>query len=209
VGFKGQFLENTLQLNAAIFFTEYDDLIRSQVLPFTNRFGVTTQETVNVNAGTSEALGAEVEVTWLAAAGLTLGLNVGYLDHEYKEFDLPGRGDLSNLKVPFSPKWQAAATASYDQYLTWGSLSYNVSVNYQDEAETSVFNTPLTQMHDRTLVDAHVTYRDLEQRYFLSLWGKNLTDERHRIGANSVAGLWNFTMYGRPRSYGLEAGVTF
>ena len=209
VGFKGQFLENTLQLNAAVFFTEYDDLIRSQVLPFTNAFGVTTQETVNVNAGTSEAFGAEVEVTWLAAAGLTLGLNVGYLDHEYKEFELPGRGDLSNLEVPYSPKLQAAATASYDQSLAWGSLSYNLAVNYQDEAETSVFNTPLTQMDDRTLVDAHVTYRDLEQRYFLSLWGKNLTDERHRIGANSVAGLWNFTMYGRPRSYGLEAGVTF
>jgi len=209
VGFKGQFLDNTLQLNAAIFFTEYDDLIRSQVVPFTNIFGVTTQETINVNAGTSEALGFEVESLWLATERLTLTLSVGYLDHEYKDFELNGQ-DLSNLKVPFSPKWQAAATASYEQSLAvGGSLTYNLALNYQDESEMAVFNSPLTQMDDRTLVDAHVTYRDPKERYYLTLWGKNLTDERHRIGANSVAGLWNFTMYGRPRSYGLEAGVSF
>jgi len=208
VGFKGQFLEDTLQVNAALFFTEYDDLIRSQVLPFTNAFGITTQETVNVNAGTSEAVGAEVEVTWLASAGLTLGMSVGFIDHEYKEFELNGV-DYSNLEVPFSPKWQAAATASYEQPLAIGSLTYGLSINYQDEAEASVFNSPLTQLEERTLVDANITFRDLEQRYYVSLWGKNLTDERHRIGANSVAGLWNFTMYGRPLSYGLEAGVTF
>jgi iron complex outermembrane recepter protein len=111
--------------------------------------------------------------------------------------------------VPFSPKWQAAATASYEQPLTVGSLTYGLAINYQDEAEASVFNSPLTQIEERTLVDANITFRDLEQRYYVTLWGKNLTDERHRIGANSVAGLWNFTMFGRPRSYGLEAGVTF
>jgi iron complex outermembrane recepter protein len=208
IGFKGQFLDNTLQVNTSVFFTEYDDLIRSQVLPYTNAFGITTQETVNVNAGTSEAVGAEAEVTWLAWAGLTLGMSVGFLDHEYKEFTLGGV-DRSNLTVPFSPKWQAALMANYEQPLAIGSLTYNASVNFQDEAEASVFNSPLTQMEERTLVDASVTYRDLEERYYLTLWGKNLTDERHRIGANSVAGLWNFTMYGRPRSYGLEAGVTF
>ena len=73
----------------------------------------------------------------------------------------------------------------------------------------SVFNSPLTQMEERTLVDANVTWHEPEERYYLSVWGKNLTDERNRIGANSVAGLWNFTMYGRPISYGVEAGVTF
>jgi iron complex outermembrane receptor protein len=154
-------------------------------------------------------LGFEVESLWLATDRLTLTLSVGYLDHEYKDFVLNGV-DRSNLKVPFSPKWQSAATAAYEQPLAvGGSLTYNLALNYQDESEMAVFNSPLTQMDDRTLVDAHVTYRDPKERYYLTLWGKNLTDERHRIGANSVAGLWNFTMYGRPRSYGLEAGVSF
>jgi iron complex outermembrane receptor protein len=72
----------------------------------------------------------------------------------------------------------------------------------------SVFNSPLTQMEERTLVDANITYSAPEDRYYITLWGKNLTDERNRFGANSVAGLWNFTMYGRPRSYGIEVGVS-
>ena len=65
VGFKGRFLDNMLQTNVAMYYTKYSDLIRSQVLPFTDAFGVTTQETVNVNAGTSIAKGVELEGTWL------------------------------------------------------------------------------------------------------------------------------------------------
>ncbi len=213
VGMKGQFMDNTLQTNLAVFFTEYKDLIRSQVVPFTNAFGVTTQETININAGVSEAWGVEGEVTWLATTNLQLSLVFGYLDHEYKEFeldtDLDGTlEDLSGLTVPFSPEWKVGASATYDQILPAGRLTYNVNANYQDEAEMSVFNSPLTQMEERTLVDANVTYWAPEDRYYVTLWGKNLTDERNRFGANSVAGLWNFTMYGRPRSYGIEVGVS-
>lgn len=213
-GFKGQFMDGTVQSNFAIFYTEYEDLIRSQVVPFTNAFGVTTQETININAGVTQAWGVEAEVTWLATPNLQLSGNVGYLDHEYDEFELdlpPIDGvlvDLSDLTVPFSPEWKWMLSATYDQPLAVGSLTYNVNVNYQDEVENSVFNSPLTQNASRTLWDANITYRAPEERYYLTLWGKNLTDERSRIGANSVAGLWNFTMYDRPRSYGIEVGVS-
>ncbi|HEX7034190.1 MAG TPA: TonB-dependent receptor [Pseudomonadales bacterium] len=211
-GFKGQFAQGTLQTNLAVFFTEYEDLIRSQVVPFTNAFGVTTQETININAGVSQAWGAEGELTWLAMPNLQLIANFGYLDHEYDEFlldrDLDGvPEDLSDLTVPFSPEWKWGIGATYDQRLPVGTLVFNVSVNHQDESEMSVFNSPLTQMTERTLWDANITYRSPDERYYVTLWGKNLTDERFRTGANSVAGLWNFTMYGRPRSYGLEVGV--
>jgi iron complex outermembrane receptor protein len=134
------------------------------------------------------------------------------MDHEYDEFMLDVAGvptDFSDRDVPFSPELRWAASVTYEQSTRFGALTYNLSANYQDEAEMSVFNSPLTQMEERTLVDANITWWEPEERYYVTLWGKNLTDERHRIGANSVAGLWNFTMYGRPLSYGLEAGVTF
>ena len=192
----------------AVYYTEYKDLIRSQVVPFTNVFGVTTQETINVNAGTSKAQGIEGEFTWLPIDNLELMANFAYLDAEYKDFDLDGQ-DLSDLDVPFSPEWKYGISATYFQELSVGSLTYNANVSYQDENEFSVFNSPLTQMEERTLVAANITYRDPEERYYLTLWGLNLTDETYRTAANSVAGLWNFTMYGRPRSYGMEFGVNF
>ncbi|MFK7914690.1 MAG: TonB-dependent receptor [Pseudomonadales bacterium] len=208
-GFKGQFLDNRLQANFAVFFTEYEDLIRSQVVPFTNAFGITTQETINVNAGVSEAQGFEAEVTWLATPNLQVDFNLGYLDHEYDEFDLNGQ-DLSGNEVPFSPELKWGVSVTYDHELgNYGTVTWNTNFNHQDELEMSVFNSPLTQMSERDLWDANVTFRDAQERYYVTLWSKNLLDERYRIAANSVAGLWNFTMYGRPRSYGLEFGVSF
>ena len=32
----------------------------------------------------------------------------------------------------------------------------------------------------------------------------NATDEQYRIAALPVAGLWNFTNYGAPRTYGMR-----
>lgn len=207
-GYKGQFLDNTLQANFAIFFTEYEDLIRSQVVPFTNIFDVTTQETINVNAGVTDARGFETEIRWLPQENLEVGFFYGYLDHEYDEFDLNG-ADLSDLDVPFSPENKYGLSVTYEHEFMNGTLSWNTNFNHQDEAEFSVFNSPLTQLEERDLLDANVTYYDGQGRYRLTLWGKNLTDELHRSAANSVAGLWNFTMYDRPRSFGVELAFHF
>ncbi len=208
VGYKGQFMDNTLQTNFAVFFTEYEDLIRSQVVPFTNIFGNTTQETINVNAGVTEAWGIEAEVVWVATDNLQIDFSIGYLDHEYDEFVLNGV-DLSGLEVPFSPELKYAIAVTYEHEFMDGRLVWNTNFNHQDENEFSVFNSPLTQMSERDLWDAHVTYHDGQDRYRITLWAKNLLDERYRTAANSVAGLWNFTMYGRPLSYGLEFAVHF
>jgi iron complex outermembrane receptor protein len=208
LGFKGQFLDNRLQTNAAIFFTQYEDLIRSQVVPFTDPFGVTTQETINVNAGVSQATGFELEGTWLPIEGLSLSANFAYLHHDYEEFVLNGN-DLSGNKVPFSPKLKWGLNANYEHQIPFGSLAYNLIYSHQDEVEMSVFNSPLTQMTEWDTIDANITFRPTSERFSFTFWMKNLTDERTRIAANSVAGLWNFTMYGRPRSYGLQVGVSF
>jgi iron complex outermembrane receptor protein len=208
VGMKGYFFDQSLQVNAAIYYTEYEDLVRSQVVNFVEQFGRATQETINVNAGTSTATGFEVESTWLPMPNMQITANIAYLDSEYDDFELFGE-DLSDKNVPFSPEWQAGGSVTYDQNLSPGTLSYTASFAYQDELEMSVFNSPQTQIESRTLVDANISFRDTDERYRLTLWGKNLTDETSRIAANSVAGLWNFTMYDRPLSYGIDVSVFF
>jgi outer membrane receptor protein involved in Fe transport len=96
------------------------------------------------------------------------------------------------------------------------------SFSYQDEAETSPFDPnaaartagavarhpTYTQMEERTLVNANVTYTSADERYYVTLYGLNLTDEEYRVTANSVGALWNFTMYGAPMQWGMELGVT-
>jgi iron complex outermembrane receptor protein len=229
IGYKADLLDRTLRLNAAVFYTEFEDLQRNQVFAFTNADGSPGQETITLNAGKSNAKGAEIEVTWLATERLTLKGSVGYLDAEYDEFEFDSDGpggraalDLTGLDIPFAPEMQAYGEINYDMPLASGALiSWSASVSYQDEAETSPFDPnaagrannrvarhpTYTQMEERTLVNANVTYTSPDDRYYITAYGLNLTDEEYRVTANSVGALWNFTMYGPPMQWGVELGV--
>ena len=66
-----------------------------------------------------------------------------------------------------------------------------------------------TQLESRTLIDVNVTYTSENERYYVALFGKNVTDEEYRVSANSVGGLWNFTQYGAPALWGVEFGMRF
>lgn len=221
VGFKGDLMDGILRLNASVFYTDYEDLQRNQVFRFTDPVsGNPGQETITLNAGESNATGLEVEATWLATENLTIRGSFGYLDASYDVFSFE-QVDLTGLDIPFASEYQMGVQATYVQPLSSGAtISYYLSAHYQDDAETSPFDPnaaaagvarhpTYTQIESRTLVDLNVTYADAEDRYHVTLFGKNLLDEEYRISANSVANLWNFSQYGAPMQWGVEFGLRF
>ncbi len=238
IGYKADFLDRTLRINTAVFYMDFDDIQRNQVVPFTNSAGTPAQETLTVNAGKSEVYGLEVEATWLATERLALKGSLGILEAEYKEFEFdpqpnnPATGivDFSGLDIPFAAPLQINFDATYDHPLPGGgAIVLNANVNFQDEAETSPFDSLAsgggsflaprpevvvrqptnTQIEKRTLVNASATWHDANDRYYITAYGRNLTNEVKRVGANSVAFLWNFTVYGPPREFGVRIGVNF
>lgn len=217
IGLKSDLFNNKLRLNLTGFYTEYSNLQRNQVVPFVNSVGNTTQETITINSGKSSAIGVEAEYTWVPISNLRFDGSISYLDHDYDEFKLeltPGVvSDLSNLTPPFSSKWQVGTGVTYEipfpSASIGGNLLINANFHYQSSAELSVFNSDLTQLQARTLVGASLTYNDPNERYHLTVYGKNLLNETHRVTANSVAGLWNFTQYGPPIQVGVQFGVNF
>ena len=103
-------------------------------------------------------------------------------------------------------------------------LTYNVSAHYQDEAQTSpapasqqggTIDNPVlkqkanTQMEERTLLNAYITWESPSAAFDVSVYGRNLTDETYRVAANPVANLWNFTRHGAPRELGIQVGYSF
>ncbi len=227
LGMKSRWFDNTLQANLTFFYTIYSDLIRSQVVPYTDFAGNTTQETINVNAGKSRNLGVEAEFQWQPTDELRIDFSLAYQDHKYKEFFLDRNGDgkfdgyylangwfinedLKDYKVPYSPKWKIGGSVTYDIALgNSGTLSLNTTGAYQSEAEITVFNSLNAQMSERFLWDAAATWRDTNERYRVTMFVKNILNEKYRLGANPVAGLWNMTIWGKPRTYGIEFGVHF
>lgn len=216
IGYKADLFDDTLRLSVSAFSTTYENLQRAVVAAYTSADGSSQQETVTVNTGESEVNGIDVEATWVPTANWRVTGALNWLDHDYKSGVLPDlRGtnqpiDLTQFAVPFSPEWKALLGVSYDWGLADGRrVTFNGSVNYQDMAETDVFNGVNTQMQDRTLVDLSVTLNDSEDRWSLTGWVTNATDEVYRIAALPVAGLWNFTNYGQPRTLGVTLGVKF
>ncbi|MYH14491.1 MAG: TonB-dependent receptor [Gammaproteobacteria bacterium] len=228
VGFKADLLESRLRFNVAAFYTDFEDLQRNQVFRFTDPVsGVEGQETITLNAGESNAKGVEIETTWLVTENLQVKGSLGFLDASYDVFEFEGL-DLTDLDIPFASKWQVGGQITYDHPLgNGGHMTFAASVHYQSDAEMSPFDPnaatgtnpkfagnvarhpTYTQLEERTLIDAAITYNSPDERWFASLFGKNLLNEEYRVSANSVGGLWNFSQYGAPLQWGVELGFLF
>jgi len=215
LGYKIEMFDRTLRLNAAVFYTWYEDLQRAVVAVYTAADGSSQQETVTVNAGKSEAYGFDLEATWLPTEAWRLGAALNLLSHDYTGGELPDlRGtnqpvDLEQFDVPFSPTVKAMADAEYQFPFAGGMLSLYGSVNYQSKGETDVFNGVNTEMEARTLVDLSATYRSADDQWSVTAFVANLLDEEYRVAALPVAGLWNFTSFGAPRSGGVRVNYRF
>ena len=228
VGFKADLLDSRLRFNAAAFYTDFEDLQRNQVFRFTDPIsGVEGQETITLNAGESNAKGVEIETTWLVTENLQIKGSLGFLDASYDVFEFEGL-DLTDLDIPFASKWQVGGQITYDHPLgNGGRMTFAASVHHQTDAEMSPFDPnaatgtnpkfagtvarhpTYTQLEERTLIDAAITYNSPDERWFASLFGKNLLNEEYRVSANSVGGLWNFSQYGAPLQWGVELGFLF
>lgn len=216
IGYKADLFDARLRLNTAVFLTKYDNLQRAVVAVYTSADGSSQQETVTVNTGRSEVKGIDLEATWVPTDRWRITAAANWLDHDYKSGILPDlRGDgqetsLLDFNVPFSPKWKFMASAAYEFGLANGQrMTLLGAGNYQSAAETDVFNGLNTQMESRLLVDLSATLHDRQDRWSLTAYVTNLTDETYRVSALPVAGLWNFTNYGPPRSYGLVLSMRF
>ena len=83
LGGKTQWLDNSLQINGAIFFQDYTDK-QVAVTQFDTR--IQTDISSIENAGESEVAGLEIETLWRATDNLTLSLSYSLIDAEYTKF---------------------------------------------------------------------------------------------------------------------------
>ena len=214
VGIKSTLLGGSLRINAEAFLNDYED---KQVTTVALVDGRLIQQ--NENVGEVETSGAEVEILWLPPVdGLTINFNVGYLDTEIDTLidQLPGTMMLGNVAddraLGYAPELTLQARVQYTARLgDAGSLTFAVDANYRDEMYTDSpvdLTNPFllqAQSDDRTITNAFVTWRSANQKWRVSLEGKNLTDERVLENTFNVS---NFILggYNRSRTWGLTVG---
>lgn len=226
-GLKTLVADGTVQLNAALFYYEYED---KQVRGKANvpPFGIL--DTL-VNVPESTIFGAEADVTYQITDALTLTGSITYLDSEiekYQGINILGRDqDFSGEPIPFTPELTYSLDADYRIMLDDGAgIFMGVNVTGQSSsdaafgagglsygsAETANGAKSITEkfyeLESFAVWGARLGYESADGHWKVMAWGKNIGDEYYYT--NVIASSDTVARFaGRPASYGLTVGYTY
>lgn len=168
-GFKGQLTDN-FSMSVAFFNTEYDDL------PYQVNTVTETGFDTNNLIVEQTSRGVEFESTYLATDNFSLHTSFGYMDVDVEE--------QNGVKpvAPLTPEFTASISPSYEFELANGAvISSRMDVSYRDDmyGEPSSDVRRMTQIESRTTVNFDITYAPAGANWDVSLYGRNIFDERY------------------------------
>jgi iron complex outermembrane receptor protein len=224
-GFKSQWFDNRLRLNADGFYSDYTDLMVAVVAPdpVTHAFASQVK-----NAGKTRIWGSEVEAVAVPFRGVELTGNYAYLNAKYTEFidqlvgsdgrglvDAEGNPVIGNAApqrpTQTTPESTFTIGVSYTAPpTTSGTFSVHMETYYQG-SEYFGF-TPKDKGWAYALVNGRIQFVDIpldKGSLDVAVFGRNLFDRKYRsYGIDFSAALgWAGNNYGPPRTFGL--GLTY
>jgi iron complex outermembrane receptor protein len=217
IGFKGRTADGVLSFNTALFLADYTNL---QVQANRSDLAAGVVQFVSTNAGKSRTKGFEVEATVRPDDHFSLTGAVTYSDAriDIDGLNCPqqlnaaapilsgqptnicyrsaaGVTPTQNLRgatQPVSPKWKITVAPRYEADIAGTDFAgfAQVGVNFQSAMNFSVEQDPLLVQPAYTLVDASIGVKQIDGRYSLTLFVKNLFDENYltSIGHSSFLG---------------------
>ena len=226
-GLKGYALDRRVSFSSALFLSKYtDQQVTTQVVVPS---GIASSVD---NAGASTLYGAEFEANTKFNQHLSGNVALGYIHAKYDRFSrfVPAgapnplnpsqtlaTGQIVNVADLYgfqnTPQWTGNVSLTWRGDLAGGDLAITPMVSYRDSYQQ--FEQPLPALDQKafTLVDLTAIWTAPGGKYKLALTGKNLTNEKYRIGGynfgaptynNSVIGF-----YGPPRTVAGSIEVAF
>jgi iron complex outermembrane receptor protein len=192
VGVKGSLFDRAFTYALTGFYADYTNVqIPGSVGVDANGDGIFEGFAgVTTNAGKARFKGLEAEAFArlfrdFAGAGsqVTLAGTLGYIDAEYKEYQVIIGGVETNV-APFrgiqnTPEFTASGTLGARVPVAGGDLTPSITVSHRSSTQQFEIANPYLDQPAYTLVDAGITYRWAEDRFSIGVYGKNLTDERY------------------------------
>jgi iron complex outermembrane receptor protein len=206
LGFKSDPLPN-LRFNAALFHTDFENPQARLTFFFPGPGGVQVPQGILSNLDKAKIDGAEAELLWRPARGLTLSATGTWLDTEVEQSGT-GAATFDGRPLSYAPGFSGTFDVAYEVPLT-GSLSARVQANLKRVG--SYYLRPEALPIDRedgyTVYDAQfgiATDKGLEA----TIWGRNLGDERYLVDGQAGFGSNRYSL-GMPRTYGVTVTVQF
>ncbi len=213
VGVKSFLMDRRIQLNAALFRNDFEDMQQQTIKQDPTTLTVVT---VIDNVAGIIFTGLEIELLALVNENFEVFANLGLLDSEYDGFvaDLDGAvggynpTNNDNLIPVNTPETTFSAGGTYTVPLALGDLELYAKYTYIDDQETITTNQPryYSFLPSYEKVDASITYR--MDNYSIALSGKNLTDDI-TTWIRDISGLMAFGNTSPGRSWTLTFKANF
>jgi iron complex outermembrane recepter protein len=183
LGEKYSGFDNRLVVNGALFRADYNNQQVSQLVLLSNN----QLENITSNApGVTRSQGAELEATGLATDWLTLGLTYAYLDSHFSD----------KSRVPYTPRHQLNLSGEvHFPVPDWGGeASFATDYTFHSKVVFNKSETLPDYIASQTawdgIVNMHADYTSEDGQWRVSLWGKNITDDRALLRASNVGVLF-------------------
>jgi iron complex outermembrane receptor protein len=209
LGFKGQLLDEKLQLQLALFAMQRDDVqISSSTVRVRNDGSAEFIDFIG-NAAAGSNRGVEANMQWLATETLTLYGSAGLLNAKYKDFINSTGENLDGREQAHAPSYQftLGTTVQFSPALS-------LDLNLQGRDQFFFSDSHAVQSEKYTLLNASLQYQ--ANHFDITLWSRNLGDEDYFVRGfffgndprdNYTAR--GFTQLGEPVSYGLTLNMEF
>lgn len=208
-GFKLSLADRKVQLNGAVFHYDYrDKQALGSVILTPNIFGPLN---LLVNIPKSKVSGAELQLAVRPVSGLTLNAGVTYVDSEIGNFtNFDPFGAVRNFQgeaFPNTPKWQWTAAADYE-FPVSASINGFVGASASGRSATNgaLGENAILAISGYTLLDLRAGVASADNRWKVSVWGRNVTDKYYWTNAYKIADV-SARFAGMPATYG--ATVSF
>lgn len=210
-GFKLGLLDRMVQLNGAVFHYDYrDKQTLGSVILTPNIFGPLN---LLVNIPKSTVTGFELQAVVRPVQGLTLNGGVTYVDSEIGNFtNFDPYGAVKNFQgeaFPNTPKWQWSMAADYEFPVTNSVNAFvGANLNGRSSANAALGENAILRIDGYTLLDLRAGFGSADERWKVSVWGRNVTDEYYWTNAYKIADV-SARFAGMPSTYGVTFSVRY
>lgn len=238
IGAKTAFFDRKLLFNIAAFYSKYSDLQQSTTIPggpTGNQTVITNVGSARIKGIEIDFTAKPVpHLTLSGGLGYLKSHFSGFITQapDPANAAVLANFDYSAVEMIYSPKVTAALNAEYSVPTSFGEGSLNIGYRYIAPYDQQISTGPFTRTVDlatgvamvvvasndprvRTdrqgLLDASASLTfDLNgNKAKVTVFGRNLADDRGTSSAFTVAGLWSFATAREPRVYGVKFGYEF
>lgn len=198
-----------IQTNASVFYYDYKD---KQISTFFADPIYTALSRLD-NIPKSQAYGIEADISWRPIPALTFAATGLWLHTEVQGYvgtNAAGQPeDFDGAQFNYSPKFQGSVSATFDQPLS-NDMALRTIVNgrFQTKSNSIFEDIDAFKIRSYDVWNASIGIHQLDDKWSLSFWAKNLFDNYYWAGvsqnANTVV-----RFAGRPRTFGLSLSANF